>query len=491
MKSVFLKAAALLLAICLVVPLAACSNGEDGKETQEESGAATEAGTESFFPDIKEADYGEEFTALACTDTFRQGYFFIAQEDVQPGNDLEEKVYERAKKVEDYLGVDVIYVDGGNYVEYGPKIKAVVQANDNSYQMVMTHVYMEVATFITGNMLLDFNELDSLNLDQPYWNQTMMTELAVNDKMYCGYNDFCLSLCYLIGFNKDIVAKYQPAMGNLYDMVRNREWTLDKMIELSSLVSEDSNGDGKFDKDDTYGFAGLAWVPMISFMTASDIKLVDRDENDELYIAAMADHADKMTTLTEKLLSFYKADCTSMWPHDDSGDHVIHLNSNRLLFEMLANYDLIHYKEESVKVGALPYPLYDTKQASYKTLNWNGQLCVPSTNSGAGSWVSDTIEMIAFFTEPVRYSFYETLLGAKVADAPDDVEMLNIIWNSQVSDLGLVFSSTSTNMDQLLYSIPACVTAGNANVAAKFKSNEKSAAKNLSNMFKKAAQKDK
>ena len=488
MKSVFLKAASLLLALLMILPLFACSNGEDGSDTAAPTGEAnTEAGTEAFFPAIKENNYDEEFVAIACSDTFRNGYFFIEQENIQVGNDLDEKIYERSEKVEQYLGVDVIYVDGGNYLEYGPKIKAVVQSNDNSYQMVMTHVYMEVATFISGNMLLDFNELESLNLDQPYWNQTMMTELAVNDKMYCGYNDFCLSLCYLIGFNKGIVEKYQPTMGNLYEYVRNKEWTLDKMIELASLVSEDSNGDGKFDKDDTYGFSGLAWVPMISFMTASDIKLVDRDENDELYIAAMEDNADKMTTLTEKLFDFYKADCTSMWPHNDTGDHIIQLDSNRVLFQMLANYDLIHYKEESVKVGALPYPLYDSKQESYKTLNWNGQLCVPCTNDGAGPWVSDTMEMIAFFTEPVRYSFYETLLGAKVADAPDDVEMLDIIWKSQVSDLGLVFSSTSGNMDQLLYSIPACITAGNANVAAKFKSNTKVAAKSLTKMFENAA----
>lgn len=488
MKSVFLKAASLLLALLMILPLFACSNGEDGTNTDAPTGEAnSEAGTESFFPDIQENNYGEEFTAISCTDTFRNGYFFIDKDMIQSGNDLEEKIYEREEKVENYLGVDIIYVEGGNYLEYGPKVKSVVQAGDNSYQLVMTHPYMEVANFISGNMLLDFNELDTLNLDQAYWNHDMMTELAVNDKMYCGYNDFCLSLCYMIGFNKGIVEKYQPTMGNLYEYVRNKEWTLDKLIELSSLVSEDSNGDGKYDKDDTYGFAGLAWVPMISFMTASDIKLVDRDENDELYIAAMEDNADRMTTLTEKLLDFYKSNCTSMWPHNDTGDHVIHLDSNRLLFEMLANYDLIHYKEESVKVGALPYPLYDSQQESYKTLNWNGVLCVPNTNDGAGQWVSDTIEMIAFYTEPVRYSFYETLLGAKVADAPDDVEMLDIVWKSQVSDLGLVFSSTSGNMDQLLYAIPSVVTAGNANVAAKFKSNAKVAGKSLSKMFEKAS----
>ena len=35
--------------------------------------------------------------------------------------------------------------------------------------------------------------------------------------------------------------------------------------------------------------------------------------------------------------------------------------------------------------------------------------------------VGDVIEMLAWYSEPVNTAFYETLLGSKVADAPEDV----------------------------------------------------------------------
>ena len=104
-----------------------------------------------------------------------------------------------------------------------------------------------------------------------------------------------------------------------------------------------------------------------------------------------------------------------------------------MLFEIVGNYSLVTTKEDEVKVGVLPYPLWDSNQDSYKTLSWNGVLGIPTTVKN-DAMVGDVIEMLAWFSEPVNTAFYETLLGSKVADAPEDVEMLQDLVVSAVNE---------------------------------------------------------
>lgn len=487
MRSITVKLLSLLLAACMILPLAACAKNEDnGKETDNN---AVESSTDEAFPSVSRTDYGKTFTATFCGDMFHEGYYFNKEAGRDEGNDLDDRIFERVERIRDYLGVEIVVENGGAYTEYSNKFKNAINAGDDAYQLIMTHVYMDVANLITGNFLLDMNELESCDFSADYWNRELMDQLAINDKYYCGYNDFCLSNCYVIAFNKDLAAKYE-GIDDVYSLVRNNQWTLDKLMSISSLVSSDYNGDGKMDANDTYGFAGLAWVPMISFVTASDIPLIAREpDTDRLYVSPPVDNLEKFTSLSEKMLEFYKSSYSFMWQHTATAEQQIHLPSGRLLFEMLNNFGLIRYKEEDIRVGVLPYPLFDTRQSSYRTLNWNGVLGVASTAATHDTqMVSDVMEMLAYFSAPVRRAFYETLLGARIAEAPEDVEMLNIIWSSQVSDLGLVFANVCSNMDHLLYMLPNMVTSGNLNISSQFKSNVRSAEKSLERMFK---QKDK
>jgi hypothetical protein len=310
-----------------------------------------------------------------------------------------------------------------------------------------------------------------------------MDDLSINDKMYCGYNDFCLANCYMIGFNKEMIKDYASTIGDLYQQVRDRQWTIDKLIEYSALVSND-NGDGVWDDQDTYGFACFAWVPLVSFQHGCDIPIVKENADGEFYVSPMVDNKDKITALDEKIYNFMNDESTYTWAPPDFGGNTtqLHLKSGRVMFEIVNNYQLVTTTEDEVKIGVLPYPLWNTEQKDYKTLSWNGVLGIPTTVKEE-DMVGDVIEMLAWYSEPVNIAFYENLLGAKVAEAPEDVEMLDIVWGSQVSDVGLVFSSSSNQMDCLLYAIPHHVTANKPAYATYYKQNYKTAEKLLNKMF--------
>ncbi len=478
------KLIALLLALCmLALPMFACAeNGEDPIETEAKGTTAESEGETERQPTVAKTDYDKEFTAVYCADIFREGYYFIEEEKRRPGNDLDSKVYERMIAVEEYLGVKIIAENGGNYQEYTSQLKNTVTSNDDTYQLVLTHVYQDVSNLITGKYLHDFQDFDSINMEADYWNSTLMEELAVNDKMFCGYNDFCLSNCYIIGFNKQMVKDQAGAVGDLYAQVRNKEWTLEKMIQYSSLVSAD-NGDGKWDEQDTYGFAIFAWVPLISFQISSNIKIVEKDADGELYLSPMVDNPEKIVKLDEMLYDFVNAPSTYAYSPIE-GKPGLDLKSNRVMFQTMNNFDLVTSNDSDVKIGVLPYPLWDSKQEDYQTMSWNGVMGIPSSvRTDNMKMTGDVIEMLAFYSEPVTVAFYETLLGAKVADAPEDVEMLRIIWATQVSDIGLVYSGASTAFDGILYAIPHHISAGRPAYATYFEQNKRSASNALRKMF--------
>ena len=98
--------------------------------------------------------------------------------------------------------------------------------------------------------------------------------------------------------------------------------------------------------------------------------------------------------------------------------------------------------------------MYDEEQKSYKTLSWNGNLMVPGTIRNH-DMVGEVIELLAYYTAPVKTAYFEDLLGSKLAEAPEDARMLKIIWESQVSDAAVIAANLSNNaVGTLLCIIP-------------------------------------
>ncbi len=483
MKPIAIKLIALLLVACMALPmLVACNGGDDTKETEASTTVATTVEGESeakLDPAVSKKEYDDEFNALYDHDTFQEGYYFTTEEDRRPGDPMNDAVYERMLNIKEYLGVTVVPVDGGGYTQYAEKLSLSMSADDDTYQLVMTHVHAGVYSLVTSGYLRDFNEFDSLALERPYWNQGIMEDLAIDNAMYLGYNDFCLAFCYLIGFNKEKAEDYPDQIGNLYEQVDNKTWTLDKFISYAGLAAS-QDGDNDLDADDYYGLSCWAWVPLISFQAAVGVKIVDRDADGELYVAPMKDNAYKITNLDDKLNELIKAESTYKYsPFGGSGP--LHIESGHTLFELMNNYELVTATSDDVKVGVLPYPLWEAKKGDYITMSWNGLLGIPTTVED-DDMVGDVIEMLAYYSEDTTEAFYETLLGSKASEAPDDARMLDILWRTQQSDFGLHFSDMGgefRGMHAILYAIPSHISNNQPNYNTIFNRNRDDAEEKL------------
>ncbi len=439
-KLLVLTLAALMLLSCLV----ACgTETEDPKETTEttlDSGTVEESET-LFDPQIPTKNYDKEFN---ITGVYYIRDWATATEE-ERGDPLDDTIYERGIKIQDHLGVTLVDVDAGDWVTYANTIRRTVSSGEDAYQMVTTHCYEGVTTLLAGNVSYDFANFESVNLDAPYWATTFMEDVKVNDEYLIGYNDACLSVTISFVFNKNLMEEYN--LKAPYEDVRNQTWTMDKLMALTSTVAKD-NGDGVWDGKDTYGITGWGWTDTISFVTACDIKMVDRDE-DGLYQVAYTNNTEKTYAALEKVNKMYHAE--SSFFCGPFGTNVNFADGTALISTVDTTY-LATLRGTTFSFGVLPYPKYDEKQADYKSLNWNGVILVPGTIKDS-NMVGDVLELMAYYTPPVKTAYYEDLLGSKIADAPEDAEMLDIIWNSVVTDIGMI-SANLNGMDPLLYMFP-------------------------------------
>jgi hypothetical protein len=262
---------------------------------------------------------------------------------------------------------------------------------------------------------------------------------------------------------------------SIYDIVTDYRWTLDRMISLASLVSIDATSDGKTE-DDTFGLTGVQWVPFVGFLEASDIQLVDvaEDGNYKLSFYNSVNQA-KTTDLIGKLADLAKADYAWFrYRIEDTPE--VNLQTGRTLMELKSTNGLPNLCDYDVEFGVLPYPMYDEaqKDVGYRHLQWGGYLCIPSYLADP-AMVSETIEMLSYYSTNVNIAFYEKLLGKQVADLPDDRRMLDMIWDSVCSDFG----QTYTEIAGVLYMVPELTHQADPNISSFYNGRESSANKKI------------
>ena len=473
------KLLALILAGLMVLPAVSCANEDDSVETKDLNSTTETVAEEDtgYKPDIEKKDYDCEFV---ITGNGNVRSWALTDEETA-GDPFMDTIYERATKIKDHLGVTLVDVDAGDWIEYAGNVLRTVQAGDDDYQLVATNTYQGVVELMASGAMYNFDDFNAVNLEAPYWAFEYMDGLTIQDKYLLGYNDFCLSCTFCIVFNKDLMDRY--GLKAPYDDVNNMKWTLDKLKAFVSVVAED-NGDNAWTAEDTYGITGWGWTDFIAFLQASDLRIVDRDE-DDLYQVAYERNQEKVLDLLGKISEMYNAEYGYFWTPGSEREKVgsVGFGSGRALTQLTNTTSLTGFRGESFRFGVLPYPMYDEKQDGYKNLNWNGNIMVPSSIRNP-DMVGETIELLAYYTAPVKTAYFEDLLGSKLAEAPEDAAMLDIIWDSIVSDAGVITSNLSNNaVDYYLYLVPKVVRDGVGTYASYHKAKLKVANRALKDFF--------
>lgn len=472
------KLMSLLLAGMMLFSAAACStSGDTTDETKNVSTTQAVAEEDTGYkPNIATTDYACEFVITGADPIIG---WAVASEDTV-GDPFLDSIYERGIRIKDHLGVDLVVAESGGAYDYDNVVIRSVQAGDDEYQLVTTSCHLGVNTLISSGAMYDFAELDSINLDAPYWAFDLMEEYTVNDKYLVGYNDFCLANASCAVFCKDLADEYM--LKYPYEDVSNMKWTMDKMLSFVCNVAKD-NGDSVWDEKDTYGVVGVGFQDLVPFVTSNGLKMADKDA-DGIYHVAYNDNPERMLTMLEKVNEMRHAEYAYFWvPFTERMDKVIPFDEGRALLMFTDTTEFTGMRGSAVRIGVLPYPMFDEAQGEYRSLSWNGLLMVPGAIKNP-TMVGEVVELLAYYTAPVKVAFYEDMLGSKLADAPEDAEMLNVIWDSQSNDVCLITAEDGNRVwVELLYLVPTLCTDGIDQYASFLRSRTKGANKIIEALF--------
>ena len=438
---------ALILALTLsIAAFVGCGNGQQSSGDDENTTApkqeeTTEAETkDELHPEIAKKDYGEEFYFTIMTHVNQPDYYWVKEPQ---NNNLSDAIYNRQLYIQDYLGVEMFGTAQSDPTFYVSDFQTAVKNQDDSVHMLLSHCFTAIDGFITGNYFMDYNDMTSINLDEDYWNYNFMDQISVNGHIFLGYSDFNIIRTNVIAFNKEMLSMYGDSIGEpLYDIVEDYRWTIDKMIAVSDLVYADTTSDGKT-IDDVFGLSSDYEVPYASLLQACNISLVEPNESGNYLISVYNDkYREKTATLVDKMYNLVRSDSAYFDADPSFGPPASVFVDGRALMYLARTTTLQGFLDDDIDFGVLPYPMYDEaqKDVGYRSLQWGGYICVPSYLKNP-NMVFETLEILAFASEPVNVAYYEKLLGKQIADAPDDRIMLDIVWESACSDFGLTYGS--------------------------------------------------
>lgn len=474
---------AIALALLMILPLAACGTNvetPDDNTAADGSGAVTEGETD-FFPEIDKQDYkGETFRMIGFNEP-GTWYFAESMSDEQGSiHVLNNTIYEMNTMVEDYLGITVEYEQITSVTTGGEVFDAVqptIMSGDDVYQLCILHPYYSYVKFITQNYALDFYTLPDFDVEQPYWNADVMERLSINDHAFIGLGDLCEYSINMIYCNKDLLKDAGIAIP--YDTVRNGEWTLDEFFSLTAGLYVD-DGDGQRNNKDTYGFAALWDANGSAFMQGCDIYVATRNADDMFELSL---YNDRLVEMYDKLYTWSKDESTYIWTFGNRSNPSVTVDF--LNGQSYFTHDKLGttYLEADFGLGMLPMPKFDVNQPEYAHVNWGNNIVLPNTIKNK-EMVGQALELMGYYSKTmVQQKYYDEVLQLRVSEAPDDRDMVELIYNTVVFDPGIAFCDGNGQLWNLVYLPCFAIHEKAENISSYYKKNSRSAQRWLDNLF--------
>ncbi|MFA6948955.1 MAG: hypothetical protein WCQ72_08230 [Eubacteriales bacterium] len=481
------KITAALLLAAMLLSCAACGNGAAGNDAQTDTVKADAANTTAAaetnaLDSLKSADYGgKTFTILQRTN---YEYEFEAPEET--GDLINDAVYARNRTVEDKYNISIktvtMQADWGGEDKFNSALTNTIMAGDAAYDLVAGYAAMILGVVQPG-YFVDWYDIPNIDLSKPWWSEQIADSLTINNKMYAMTGDIALSVwkeMMTIYVNKKMTENY--GITGIYDTVRDGSWTFDKLNQYAATASGDLDGDGKFTKSDLYGYASIYSTEVDTFMPAFDIQVVGRSSDGGLEYTINNEHT---VGALDKLASFFFGGGNYTFLVDGSmqyEDMCVMFKEDRAMF--LAGYLALaeNLRDMDTDYGMIPYPKYDdTQEKYYSTCRDNFSLILfPGTATDLDYIGAVTEALCAYGYSEVVPVYYNTVLKDKYSRDADSAEMLDIIRDNLVYDVGYL---NSFALDGAGHIFVGLVRSGKTDFASEYAKKEASINEKLAQML--------
>lgn len=469
-----------LAALMLVSSLVACAG--DGGATTETTAApvaeTTAAPAESTVPETTAFDpfagfdpnlkyEGKTFTIHNANrgSSWYTRISVVATE--QTGDVINDAMFTRQSMVEERFGVKIQEIESN---DLSGDIRREIQANTGDYNMAFANNMGCMSLAAEGNFM-NLNDIPQLKLDNPWWDQRAREDMSINNKLF--YITGAFDITRLDGirtvyYNKNLANEYN--LGDLYALVDNGTWTLDKYTEMCMAVKADLDGNTVASDGDRYGVVSYNELLADTLIAGAGFKYIDKDQND-LLVSNI--NSEAFYDAYEKIRHIM---------HDDNMNYCVRKNTStgkgdraaELLFmgdQALFYSECMAWTRELRKMesdfGVLPPPKLNEAQDRYYAIVINPWNMVVLSNNNDLEFTGDIMEALnAASYKPVVSAYIDITLMGRVARDPETVRMLELVFDNLYY---LVHHSDILTRG----SVQSALTGNNANIASTLKTTMK------------------
>ncbi|GHV11109.1 hypothetical protein FACS1894219_01720 [Clostridia bacterium] len=446
-----MKIASTLLALTLILASAAGCAAENNTGNTTDTAAAdatsenqTKSEDTRILSDAPVNDYGGVDFRIISKESNTSNHHWDARDidtDAETGDVINDAVYRRNLTIEERYNINIVKTESAD--PEGLAKKAVLAESDE-YDIMFANQNGAVGLAQSG-YLFDLNKIPYIDLVKPWYDQNSNAQLSVNGKLYTTFCDFTIldkDATWVYLFNKQLLQDL--SLEDPYKLVRDGEWTIDKLTEMCVGASKDLDGDGVLTWRDQYGWEGETWN-MYAGIVAADVVMIPKNSDDLPVYAGLGERG--LTAFT-KLLNLFGNKNLCLRVEDITGvtgDLWVEVMDKsfmegRVLFNNAGMNRVSLFRGMDIDFGVLPSPKLDSSQEYYcNTVTGAPSLAVLGTVRDLDKIGMITDALCAESKYTLIPAYYNVQLKTKLSRDNDSAEMFDIIFASRRFDLALTY----------------------------------------------------
>lgn len=359
-------------------------------------------------------------------------------------------VYTRNLNVKSRLNVSLDFVSYGNVLVLKDYIKhienEIALSGSSEYDLVYHRASDSVAQANKG-YFRNISDLPYANWEKSYWFNNQMESISLNKSgKYVLLGDLLVSNyanMTAMFFNRDLYEnQFQGKKSDeIYDMVRNNEWTWENYFKIVAEVHEDTGSDNVAEN-----IYGAHWEngtrTCFYYPFTSGLRFTTR--NDEGF-PVLNFNNQRNGAMVEDLYDFINTNPgAAMMSYDEAAASF--LGGRMMFYSYFLSRGTDISANAQFRYGILPFPKYD-ESTDYTSiiLTGAGVFTIPLSVDGDSRMECLGATLEAMCSESKKLivpSYYETVLKIKQATALEDREMIGMIRDHLNFDVSFWMSSS-------------------------------------------------
>lgn len=475
-----------LAMLCCVLALTACGDENKPSNTTKApgpTGSGTEAPTtastgvpplenweEVAFnkrPGFDNVDFGDKVFTIAVPVGRGDGWenYDIAPTDENSPDPIDQAVLQRNRTIEDLYKCTIVQKDAAYPTS---ELTNDFATGRNTIDMVADRYAL---TGFAGGNYYNINRLN-LDLTKDWYDQGFIRDMTIDGKLYALAGDFSIEAydaTWVMFVNLDVLENNEKTKDvNIFDLVRNYEWTLDKMLELCRYAQVNGGTDEMTlaDAEDVFGLVSSSFQIRSLYLGTGNVFVQKTDDASGKSSFQSGFNNQSAVDATDLILEIL-ADPSVSIPQSYTKVNPAFTNGQTLFVSEVMSHAQ-SYADTEARFSIIPEPMLSADQGAYyhNVDNHASYYAVPKTCADI-EVMSNFIEVFAYHSRYISYREYLNLYKYTYSSAAEDsAEMVDIIVHSRRYDAGY-----ELNWGGFAQTYTSDVTAGNNTVvqnAAKF-----------------------